>query len=98
MVEICLDYAKTREAFGKPIGKFQNTRFLIAEMATEARITRVFLDDCIAKHIKGELDATGDSLAKSWAPEPTTKLVRSAEGRGGKEWFSQSRTWLWPET
>ncbi|HEY9564411.1 MAG TPA: acyl-CoA dehydrogenase family protein [Nocardioides sp.] len=78
MVEICLDYAKTREAFGKPIGKFQNTRFLIAEMATEARITRVFLDDCIAKHIKGELDATGASMAKYWATELQNKLVNQA--------------------
>ncbi|CAM3307870.1 acyl-CoA dehydrogenase family protein [Nocardioides dubius] len=78
MVEICLDYAKTREAFGKPIGKFQNTRFVIAEMATEARITRVFLDDCIAKHIKGELDATGASMAKYWATELQNKLVNQA--------------------
>ena len=37
IVEMCLDYAKTREAFGKPIGKFQHNRFLIAEMATEAK-------------------------------------------------------------
>ncbi|NYG60163.1 alkylation response protein AidB-like acyl-CoA dehydrogenase [Nocardioides daedukensis] len=78
MVEICLDYAKTREAFGKPIGKFQNTRFLVAEMATEARITRVFLDDCISRHIKGELDATGASMAKYWATELQNKLVNQA--------------------
>ncbi|HEX7716417.1 MAG TPA: acyl-CoA dehydrogenase family protein, partial [Marmoricola sp.] len=35
VVEMCLEYAKTREAFGKPIGKFQHNRFLVAEMATE---------------------------------------------------------------
>ena len=56
IVELCLDYARTREAFGRPIGKFQHNRFLIAEMATEARIARVFVDDCVAKHVRGELD------------------------------------------
>ncbi len=78
LVEICLDYAKTRQAFGKPIGKFQNTRFLIAEMATEARVTRVFVDDCIRKHLAGELDATGASMAKWWATELQNKLVGQA--------------------
>ncbi len=78
MVEICLDYAKTREAFGKPIGKFQHNRFLIAEMATEAKITRVFVDDCIKKHVAGELDAMGASMAKYWATELQNKLVNQA--------------------
>lgn len=78
MVELCLDYAQTREAFGRPIGKFQNTRFLIAEMATEARITRVFLDDCIRKHLAGELDTTGAAMAKWWSTELQNKLVNQA--------------------
>ena len=51
-----LSYAKERTAFGKPIGKFQHNRFVIAEMATEAHIARVFVDDCIKRHVAGELD------------------------------------------
>ena len=57
VVEMCLDYAKTREAFGRPIGTFQHNRFLVAEMATEARVARAFLDDCVARHLVSELTA-----------------------------------------
>jgi alkylation response protein AidB-like acyl-CoA dehydrogenase len=78
LVEMCLEYAKTRQAFGKPIGKFQHNRFLIAEMATEAAITRVFVDDCVRRHNKGDLDAMGASMAKYWATELQNKLVNQA--------------------
>ena len=64
VVEMCLDYAKTREAFGRPIGKFQHNRFLIAEMATEARVARVFIDDCMRRHLEGKLDAVDAAMAK----------------------------------
>ncbi len=75
IVDMCLEYAKTREAFGKPIGKFQNTRFTIAEMATEARVTQTFVDDCLKKHLEGRLDSTDASMAKWWATETQNKLA-----------------------
>ncbi|MGN6162830.1 MAG: acyl-CoA dehydrogenase family protein [Marmoricola sp.] len=73
--DICLDYVKTREAFVKPIGKFQNTRFAIAEMATEAADARSFLNDCVSKHLEGKLDAVGASMIKWWATELQNKFV-----------------------
>jgi alkylation response protein AidB-like acyl-CoA dehydrogenase len=82
--ELCLDYAKTREAFGKPIGKFQHNRFVIAEMATEARVVQTFVDDCIRKHLTGDLDSTGASMAKWWATELQNSMVnRGVQLHGG---------------
>ncbi len=78
LVEMCLSYAKEREAFGRSIGKFQHNRFLIAEMATEARIAQVFVDDCIRKHLDGKLDATLASMAKWWTTELQNKLAGQA--------------------
>jgi alkylation response protein AidB-like acyl-CoA dehydrogenase len=75
VVELCLDYAKNREAFGRPIGKFQHNRFLLAEMATEARIARAFLDDCLRKHLDGQLTTVDAAMIKWWATELQNKLV-----------------------
>jgi acyl-CoA dehydrogenase len=70
-----LAYAKDRTAFGKPIGKFQHNRFVVAEMATEAHIARVFVDDCIRRHVDGRLDPKTASMAKWWTTELQKKLV-----------------------
>ena len=75
VLEMCLVYAKQREAFGRPIGSFQNTRFVLAEMATEAHVARVFVDDCVRRHNAGELDAPGASMAKWWTTELQKKIV-----------------------
>jgi acyl-CoA dehydrogenase len=64
-----LSYTKERQAFGKPVFNFQNTKFKLAEIATTARIARVFIDDCIGKHIAGQLDVQTASMAKWWTTQ-----------------------------
>jgi alkylation response protein AidB-like acyl-CoA dehydrogenase len=78
LVATSLDYVKERTAFGRPIGTFQHTRFTLAEMATEAHIARVFIDDCLARHVRGELDTATASMAKWWTTELQNKIVDQA--------------------
>ncbi|MEB2285051.1 MAG: acyl-CoA dehydrogenase [Polyangiaceae bacterium UTPRO1] len=62
-------YAQERQAFGKPIAKFQNTQFKLAEIATEVEIGRVFVDRLIEEHIKGTPIIKETSMAKWWVTE-----------------------------
>jgi acyl-CoA dehydrogenase len=68
-LRLTVEYTKDRQAFGKPVFNFQNTKFKLAEVATTAKIARVFLDDCITKHIAGELDVPTASMAKMWTTQ-----------------------------
>uniref|UniRef100_UPI003D8E28D9 acyl-CoA dehydrogenase family protein n=1 Tax=Gordonia sp. B7-2 TaxID=3420932 RepID=UPI003D8E28D9 len=64
-----ITYTKERTAFGRPIFGFQNTKFKLAEAATETRIARVFVDDCITKHLEGKLDIPTVAMAKWWTSD-----------------------------
>jgi len=61
---LTIDYVKQRQAFGKKIIDFQNTQFVLAECKSEATAAKVFLDHCIERHVKGELDTVTASMAK----------------------------------
>ena len=71
-------YAKIREAFGRLIGNFQYTAFRLAEMATEVQMGRTFLDDLIAKHIRGESIVQEVSMAKFWLGEMVNRIAYQA--------------------
>jgi long-chain-acyl-CoA dehydrogenase len=90
LVDTSLAYVKERTAFGRPIGSFQNTRFTLAEMATEAHVARVFIDDCVARHVRGELDAKTASMAKWWTTELQNKIAdRAVQLHGGYGYMSE---------
>jgi acyl-CoA dehydrogenase len=90
LVDTSLAYVKERTAFGRPIGSFQHTRFTLAEMATQSHIARVFIDDCIARHGRGELDAKTASMAKWWTTELQNEIAdRAVQLHGGYGYMSE---------
>jgi alkylation response protein AidB-like acyl-CoA dehydrogenase len=64
-----LAYCKERQAFGQPIGSFQNSRFRLAEMATEIEVGQAFVDRCVLALNAGELTAEEAAMAKLWCTE-----------------------------
>ncbi len=64
-----LEYTRGRKAFGRTIFDFQNSRFKLAEVKTRALATRAFVDQCLAAHVKGELDTATASAAKLFSTE-----------------------------
>jgi acyl-CoA dehydrogenase len=73
--EETLEYCKQRQAFGRPIGKFQHNRFLLAEMATEIAVARAFTDRCVTEHNAGRLSTEEASMLKWWDTELCNKVI-----------------------
>jgi alkylation response protein AidB-like acyl-CoA dehydrogenase len=79
-----LDYAQQRQAFGRPIADFQNTRFELAELATELDVTRAFVDKAIMAYAEGDLTVVDAAKAKWWASDMQNRLIdRCLQLHGG---------------
>jgi long-chain-acyl-CoA dehydrogenase len=88
--ERTLDYCKTREAFGRPIGKFQHNRFTLAEMKTEITLARAFTDRCILAESAGELTAEEAAMLKYWNTELLKTVVdRCVQLHGGYGYMTE---------
>jgi alkylation response protein AidB-like acyl-CoA dehydrogenase len=82
--EETLEYCKQRQAFGRPIGRFQHNRFVLAEMATELAVARAFTDRCVTEHIAGRLSTEEASMLKYWDTELCVRVVdRCVQLHGG---------------
>jgi alkylation response protein AidB-like acyl-CoA dehydrogenase len=77
VLEMTIEYCKTRTAFGKPIGSFQNSRFVLAELATEVEIAQHYIDKAILEHNAGRLSATDAAMAKWWTTEMQKRVIDS---------------------
>jgi len=96
-LEVTLEYVRTRNAFGKPIGSFQANRHALAEMATEVSVARVYVDHCIAAHTAGELSDVDAASAKFWTTElqfaVMDRCVQLHGGYGYMEEYEIARMW-----
>jgi alkylation response protein AidB-like acyl-CoA dehydrogenase len=70
-----LEYAKNRQAFGRPIGSFQHNRFVLAELDTELDLAQVFVDRCLEAMVAGELTAVEAAKAKWWTTEMQKRVI-----------------------
>jgi alkylation response protein AidB-like acyl-CoA dehydrogenase len=77
-LDITLDYVKQRKAFGRPIGSFQHSRFLLAELRTRVEIGRCFVDRCVQRYLTDACTVEEAAMAKWW----TTDLLSEATDAG----------------
>jgi acyl-CoA dehydrogenase len=92
-----VQYTKDRIAFGKPISQLQNTRFKLAEIATEITVGRTFADKCLELHCDKKLDQASASACKYWLTEMQCKVADECvqlHGGYGYMWeYLAARAW-----
>lgn len=96
-LEITLEYVRTRNAFGRPVGTFQANRHALAEAATQVQVARVYVDRCLEAHVAGELTAEEAAAAKFWTTELQFKVIdlglQMHGGYGYMEEYEIARMW-----
>ncbi|WP_248962613.1 acyl-CoA dehydrogenase family protein [Sphaerisporangium perillae] len=98
VLETTIEYCKTRKAFGRNIGAFQNTRFVIAELSTEVEIARHYVDKCIRALNAKELTVVDAAKAKWWTTELQHKVIdRCLQLHGGYGYMTEypvAKAWM----
>ena len=94
---LTLEYIKERQAFGQPVGSFQNSRFKMAEIATELEFAWAFVDKCSLALNNEELTAEEAAMAKWWTTELQKRAVDQClqlhGGYGYMHEYPISRLW-----
>ena len=88
MAEQCLDitieYTQERQQFGRPIFKFQNTQFVLADMAAEVSVGRSYVDRLVQDHMAGKDIVTETCMGKLWVCEMANRVAdRCLQLHGG---------------
>jgi acyl-CoA dehydrogenase len=98
VLEFTRTYTLERTAFGKPIGKFQNSQFKMAEMATEVEIGRHFLDRLLSDHVAGKEVLKETCMSKWWHSDllkrVTDQCLQFFGGYGYMEEYPISKAFL----
>jgi alkylation response protein AidB-like acyl-CoA dehydrogenase len=74
-IDQTLQYVKDRQVFGQPVGAFQHTRYMLAELQTQVQVARVFVDKCLELICRGELDTATASMAKYWTTDLQCRVL-----------------------
>jgi acyl-CoA dehydrogenase len=95
---LTLEYVKERKAFGRPIGSFQNSRFVLAELKTKIEISRAFVDRTLERYLAGACTASEAAMAKWWTTdllsEVTDACVQLHGGYGYTTEYPIGRLWV----
>jgi alkylation response protein AidB-like acyl-CoA dehydrogenase len=95
---LTLDYIKSRKAFGRPVGTFQNSRFLAADLQTRLDVTQAFVDQCVAAHAQHQLSAVDAAKAKWWSAEVQNIVIDACVqlhgGYGYMEEYEVAHAWM----
>ncbi len=98
VLDSTIAHCKERKAFGQPIGKFQNTRFRLAEMETEVTIAQVFIDRCLMERNAGTLTASETAMVKWWTTALTQRVLdQCLQFHGGYGYMTEypvAQAWL----
>ena len=74
-LRLTIEHTRERKAFGQALIEMQNTRFVLAEIKTEATVARVFVDRCIEDMVAGRMDTVQASMAKYWISDLQCKVI-----------------------
>jgi alkylation response protein AidB-like acyl-CoA dehydrogenase len=89
-LDLTLAYVRERRAFGQPVGSFQNSRFVLAEIATEVDIAQHYVDDGVRALNAGELTPADAAKAKWWTTELQGRAVdRCVQLHGGYGYMNE---------
>ena len=96
-IDLTLTYVKDRKVFGQAVGAYQNTRYKLAELQSEAQVARVFVDKCTELEVQGKLDSATASMAKYWCSDLQNKVIDECvqlHGGYGYMWeYPVARAW-----
>ena len=97
ILEETVQYAKERKAFGVPIGTFQNTQFLLADLTTRVEVAQAYVDQAVLAHTRGELTAVDAAKAKWWTSQVQNDVldhcVQVYGGYGYMNEYRVARAW-----
>jgi len=74
-IEQTIAYVNERKVFGQAVAAYQNTRWKLAELQTEAQVARVFVDKCLELLLVDKLDTATASMAKYWCSDLQNKVI-----------------------